>query len=232
MFFRFPSRLSHILTEEQSLLSELWEYFGNKYFPSDLGEYSNFDIGGSSLVTFRVIVFGIFIGINLASLLAIFDKRVLGDFARTLISNDCLSPESAKTLAQLGYLKNLAVRSSLRSGYTLRRVVRCVEEEEHQQSTAQKRLEYDAAKSDDAEKKPKFKETSFKPDLSEAHFYIPEELKYVAEIKFNKKGTNWLTFLAVLVLSTAVVFLVFWLTPELLRMLDNFLTMVKGGIAA
>ena len=85
----------------------------------------------SSLVSFRNIVFAFFIGINIAAIMAIFDKRVLGDFARKLIREEALSPETAMTLSELGYYKNTAIRSSLRSGYTLRRVVRCVEEEQY-----------------------------------------------------------------------------------------------------
>ena len=173
----------------------------------------------SSLVSFRNIVFAFFIGINIAAIMSIFDKRVLGDFARKLIREEALSPETAMTLSELGYYKNTAIRSSLRSGYTLRRVVRCVEEEQYNAALEQKRLEFEASGG------KKFREVPFKVDFETAHFYIPDELKYTAEIKFNKKGTNWLTFAGVFVGSVAVMFLTFWLYPDILQLIDNFLSM-------
>ena len=208
------------LEAEQSLISELWDYFNEKYFSPQYGEYEHFTVEASSLVSFRNIVFAFFIGINIAAIMAIFDKRVLGDFARKLIREEALSPETAMTLSELGYYKNTAIRSSLRSGYTLRRVVRCVEEEQYNAALKQKRLEFEASGG------KKFREVPFKVDFETAHFYIPDELKYTAEIKFNKKGTNWLTFAGVFVGSVAVMFLTFWLYPDILQLIDNFLSML------
>lgn len=216
-------RLSGILSEEEpSLLAELWEYFNNKYFSPEYGNYENISITPSSMTSFRMIVFAFFIGINLAAIYAIFNKRYLGDFARAVISCDALSPETAKTLTELGYLKNTVIRSSLKSGTTLRRVVKCVEEEEFYAGIEEKRREFEASGHPRGEK---FREASFKIDFETAHFYIPDELKYTAEIKFEKKGTNWLTFAGVFILSLALMILVFRLMPDMLQMTDNFLSM-------
>ena len=62
-------------------------------------------------------------------------------------------------------------------------------------------------------------------DVSTAHFYIPEDLKYTAELKFEKKGTDWLSFVLVLVGSIVLALLIIWAVPELLQMTDNFLGM-------
>ena len=210
------------LLSEQSLIQELFEYIKEKYFTPQLDDYSKITVSADTITT---IVFGLFIGINLAALLTIFNKRVLGDFVRALLSNDCLSPEKAMTLSELGFFKNTAVRGSLKSGVTLRRVVRCREEEEYYKGLANA----DAASGDDspaesAPKKQAFRDTGYKIDFENAHFYIPEELKYTADIRFDKKGTNWLSFAAVLVLSFIVVLLVFRYIPNIFRMIDDFVT--------
>ncbi len=223
------------LNDEQSLISELFEYFKDKYFTPQFGDYQNFSVGTDSGISLQTIVFGFFIGINLASLIMIFDRRVLGDFVRKLISDECLSPEKAKTLTELGYLKNSAIRSNLKSGVTLRRVIRCVEEDEYNKSLEAKRAEYDAESGKESpdgsgkkKRRPAFREVPFVIDFKTAHFYIPNDLKYTAEIKFEKKGTNWLSFFAVLVISFAIMLIVIQFTPDLLQMLDNFLTSVSG----
>ena len=50
----------------------------------------------------------------------------------------------------------------------------------------------------------------------------------MADIKFEKKGTNLFSFFAVLVLSTIMVVLVFKFMPDVLQMIDNFLTMFSS----
>lgn len=213
LFFRLISAL-----ESKSLIGELWEYFVDKYFTPHYGDYEHINLGSSSMVSLQTIVFAFFIGINIAAVMSVFDKRVLGDFARTLIRDEALSSDRAKTLMELGYFKNTAIRSSLRSGHTLRRVVKCVEEEEYYASLEQKRQEIEASGQ-------KFKSVPFKIDFETAHFYIPEQLKYTAEIKFEKKGTNWLTVAGVFVASLLLMIGVFWIFPDILQMLDNFLSM-------
>jgi len=85
-----------------------------------------------------------------------------------------------------------------------------------------KREEFELTNTD---KKVKFKEIPYKIDVSTAHFYIPEDLKYTAELKFEKKGTDWLSFILVVVGSIALALLIIWVVPELLQMTDNFLGM-------
>lgn len=213
------NRILVTLESQPSLISELWEYFKDKYFTPHYGEYEHIQVGTSSMVSFRMIVIAFFIGINLAAILAIFDKRVLGEFARKLIYEEALSPDRAMTISELGFYKNTAVRSNLRCGSTLKRVVRCVEEEQYNAALEQKRLDFEASGGKG------FREVPFKLDLETAHFYIPEELKYTAEIKFEKKGTNWLTFLGVFVGSFAMMIAAFWLYPDILQLIDNFLSM-------
>lgn len=220
--------------EEPSLLRELFDYFVNKYFTPQYGDYNHISVGNNSMISFPMIMIAFFIGINIAAVYAIFNKRVLGDFVRALNFRDANSPETALTLSELGFNKNTAVRSSLK-GATLRRVVRCREEEEFRASVEEKRREFEATfmSGNDGEeksgsKKPKFREPEFKLDLSSAHFYIPESLRFTADIKFEKKGTDWIAYIAVLIISAALAVGLIWIFPDVLQLIDNFITMFSG----
>lgn len=219
MLINALNRIFVTLESEQSLISELWGYLKDKYFTPHYGEYEHIQVGTSSMVSFQMIVVAFFIGINIAAIMAVFDKRVLGEFARKLICEEALTPEKAMTLSELGFYKNTAVRSNLRSGSTLKRVVRCVEEEQYNATLDKKRQEFEASGGKN------FRAAPFKIDFETAHFYLPEDMKYTAEIKFNKKGTNWLTVLGVFVGSFALMIAAFWLFPDILQLIDNFLSM-------
>ena len=222
MFFRMYTRLFSTLSEEPTLLEELWAFYKDKYFTPDYGDYNYIDVGGNSMISLTTIVFGFIIGIVLASAAAIFNKRVLGEFVRKLLYEEAHSPEGAMTLEQLGYLKNTTIRSAVKHSTSMRKVVRCVEEEEYLRQMEAARAAFEASNTDP---KLKFKETPFVMNASQAHFYIPEELRYTADIKFEQKGTNGLVFAGVVICAVLLGVLTVKLLPQLLQMLDNFIGM-------
>ena len=179
-------------------------------------QYLNFGDGG-----IMSIVIGLLIGFFIACCMTVFDRRVLGDFVRHVLYHECFSKESAKTLEELGYLKNSFVRGALKSGVSLRRVVKCVEEEEFHEEVKAMREAYE--KEAKEKKLPAFKEPKFKMDVSTMHFYIPEEMKYTADVKFEKKGANAITLLLAFLLFAAVAAIALAVVPELLQMIDNML---------
>ena len=187
---------------------------------STSGDYEHLGISGESNMLPSIVI-GIAIGFLIASCMVIFDKRVLGDFVRQLLSYECLSKESAKTLEELGYHKNSFVRGALKNGVSLRRVVKCVEEEEFLRSVEKLRAEHEASEGASNGKKVKYQEPKFKMDPSVMHFYIPEEMKYTADVKFEKKGTGVHTLILSFVLVIAVAVALLFLIPELLQMFDN-----------
>ena len=204
------------------LAASFFEWLGGIFSTSE--EYENLGItgGGSMLPS---IVVGIAIGFLIASCMAIFDRRVLGDFVRQVLSYECFSRESAKTLEELGYHKNSFVRGGLKNGATLRRVVKCVEEEVFYEKVEAARVEFEKAHADDGKRKPKFREPKFKMDPSVMHYYIPEEMKYTADVRFEKKGTGVHTLVLSFVLIAAITVALLFLIPELLQMFDNVLGM-------
>ena len=69
---------------------------------------------------------GLFAGIIVAAAMIVYDKNRLGAFVRTIVREQCLWPEKAKTLSELGFYKNSGVKASLRSPNQLSRKTQCI----------------------------------------------------------------------------------------------------------
>lgn len=205
-----------------------WREILNEIFSLELGQYENLGFGDFAFVNLRNIIFGMILGIIFASYLSIFNKRVYGDFIRSLIGENCSSPDTAKTLSELGYLKNSAVRSALKSGNTYRGIIRCPEAEEYYISREQARGEYEARVAASGEKAAAFNSPEYKFDFTTARFYIPEEKHFIASERFEKKGTSVLSA----VIITAVSLILFWailkFLPDILQLLDNFVGRINS----
>ena len=74
---------------------------------------------------------------------------------------------------------------------------------------------------------PPFRELPYKRDLNTAHFYIPEQKAGSAEIRFSKKGTNWVSLVLGIIASIVVLVLLLVLLPDIFQLIDNFVGMTK-----
>ena len=212
--------------QEKSLIRELWEYFDEKYFSPDMPRMENIKLGTGTLVTLKTVLIGITLGIIFASFITIYNKRYLGGFIRKLLKEQCISPSSAKTLEELGYNKKLCLKLALRTEKPLSRWARCVEEDEFIAEMEQKRAEFEEAHKDDDDP-PRFHEVKFKRDMKTMHFYIPEEKKYAADVKFDAKGANWVSFILVTVISILICAFLSFILPDIVKMVDNFISIFK-----
>ena len=127
----------------------LWEELGawfkewfNRTFSTGYNDYQHIQMGTGTIVTLRNIVLGLFIGLIIAACVAFYDKNRLGAFVRKLVKDECLWPEKAKTLGELGFLKNPGVRNSLKRGKVLGNTVHCVEKEQYQAEVEAARQAY------------------------------------------------------------------------------------------
>ncbi len=222
---RYVSVLS---AEEPSLWQEIWDYIYYNYFSPDAVYFENLNIDGSSMATLRNLVFGLLVGVITASLFIVIDKRVLGAFVRKLLSEDCTSADKAKRLCELDFATKYVIRNGVRRGTTLRSVVRCREEEEYNAQIALQREKYEAMRAED-KSLPPFKEIPYEVNADEDHFYIPEEKKYSAEMRFEKKGTTWLGFALVIVISVIAFIVLIFALPEILKVVDSFVGSFGGS---
>lgn len=211
---------------EKSLFAELYEYFTNKYFSLEMPKLDNFHIEARTISTIRMMIFGITIGLIIASAASVYNKRHLGSLIRTMIEKNCMSPENAMTLEDLGYAKTFGIKSAVKRGGTLWRWARCREEDEHVAEMIKKREEFEKLHAGES-KPPKFKEIDFKCDPKTMHFYLPEEKKYAAEIKFDKKGFRWGGVVIVAIASIVLSAFLCYMLPDVIKYVDNFITVMS-----
>ncbi|MBQ7830158.1 MAG: hypothetical protein IJ345_07795 [Clostridia bacterium] len=220
--------LNIALSGNQSLFEELWEYIVENYFSVDLPYLENFTVKSNALVSIRMVIIGITIGIIVASISTLYSKRYLGDFVRKIVYEECFDKDSAKTLYDLGYLKSPGVRGAVKTGGTLWRWVRCVEEDEFVTEINKKREEFEELHKGE-KKPPKFKAPEFVRDCNTMHFYIPKEKTYAAEIKFDKQGANIGSVLLVSLAALILCAFACYIVPDAIKLVDNFITVVGRG---
>lgn len=201
---------------ETTFWQDLINYFNDAMRFENIGNLS----GG--LLSLPLLIIGLFVGAAIAVIATVFNKKVLGDFVRALLREGCLSPETARDLDYLNYIHSGTIRQAVRGGASLRRVVKCKEEEEHKKKMEELAAEYEAKKAagEDVEK---FIPTEYRPDPYMDHFYIPEEMKYMADIKFEKKGSTAINAVIALVLLLGGLILVILFLPQVMKFLDNFI---------
>ncbi len=135
--------------------------------------------------TLSVIVWVVFFGVLFGSFYAYYQRRLLGDILRALISHEAQDENSAKTLSQIGYgtkLKRSFASFALRKGSGLRKHIFAVYEEKEAEKKHRDQL---FVKAEAAE--------------TEQRYYVPEEKRIVAEVRYDGKGTD----LKTLVIATA-----------------------------
>ena len=218
---------------DQSVLRELVNYIIDKYFSVHFHVYEHITIGPSSNEAARAIIFGIAIGIVIATVMVARTRTNLGGFLRKMIAEDCLSAERAKTLMELGEFRNSSVRRELSRGVTLRKYVKCCEEEAFLAEKASQSTDSEASEEKKKEKRPFLNRVlsfftgknseDFNVDFTKAHFYIPEELKYRVEVRFEKKGSGWLPVVLAAIGALIFTMLTCRFLPDILQMMDNII---------
>lgn len=192
-------------------LKELYQYFVDKYFTMDTSALENISLDNSG-ISLPLMFFGLFLGVLVAAFSAIYNKRILGDALRNIIKSGANTPENAKTLNELGYGRNTFVRSALKYGTAMRKYVRCVEDDEKMASAVPDKKGF---------------LPTIKTDLSSAHFYVPEERRVAAEVRYDKTGTTWFAFFGILVGGIIVLVLLIKVFPDIMTFVDNFVGQIK-----
>lgn len=209
---------------QNSLINEVLTFLKERYFTVTFPGYENLSLGANAAANAEMLVLAFAIGMILAAGISAFSRTRLSKFVRIFLREEIYTPEAAKTLMELGVFRDTSLRRELSRGVNLHRVIRCREEEEHQLLQAERRAAYEEAHRDDPNA-PAFVEEPFRMDFLTAHFYIPEELRYRADVRYTVRGTGLVPFLitavAIIVLSAlACIFL-----PDILQLVDNIISM-------
>ena len=212
-------KFNQFLSSEPTLWQILWQYFVDLFiYPENL-VLDNLNVSLDTMISVRNIIVGMFIGVIIASLMILHTKRVLGAFVRKLLRDEIFSEEKAVRLAETGYVTNFSIRRALRKGNTLRCVVRCREEDEHARAVENAKLLHDKEREKDPSI-PEFIPNTYMVDPDADHFYIPEDKKYQADMRFDKKGTTWLAFIGVIIVSVILFCALMLVIPEILELID------------
>ena len=160
---------------------------------------------------FLVFLIALYVGVILACAVAIYERRTMGDFIRTLIGRGALSAEKALTLAELGYEKSGAVKRGLRGKGIFAGTVYEASEE----------VEFD--REDHA--LPIYRAPF---DEKKARFYVPEVLKYRAEVRFEKKGTHIMALVLGALLFGALLAVVLIFRNAVVEQLRNYIALMSA----
>lgn len=159
-------------------------------FTIEAREYRNFAFDASARATARNIILGLCIGIILAALYAAYQRGVVGKPVRALLRAEALSPDSAKSLSELGLAGNPFVCFELAHNRVLKSLIR----------------ELPAA-----------------GDEEEPRYYIPEELKYRADVRFDAKGNGVAALILTAAVAAGLALALIALLPGFLSIIDNLL---------
>lgn len=146
-------------------------------------EHFSFDATAATIV-----IWGICIGIFIAYLIALYKHTVAGAPVRALLHAEAFSPETAKTLSELGFTQHHMIQFELRHDLQLQKLLKTKTDEN-----------------------------------GELRYFIPEELKYCAELRYEKKANPVIQILFAAVLTVAIGIVVVKLLPLLLSLLDGIL---------
>ncbi len=189
---------------QNSTLGELIAYFKETYFTIHFGVYDNFSITERTANVVNTIIPALIWGIIIAAIATFYSRRVVGSFVRTLCEKEAFGADESVTLFDVGLFRSTVVRHELSHNAFLRKVVFCREEQ--------------------AFLEEKGKDATYKIDFTKDHFYIPEDLKYRAEIRYSTKGSTWIYVVLTVVLVPVVVGLLCRFMPNILQAIDSLMT--------
>ncbi|MBQ8213956.1 MAG: hypothetical protein IJZ80_08105, partial [Clostridia bacterium] len=55
-------------------------------------------------------------------------------------------------------------------------------------------------------------------------FYIPEDLRLRAQVRFDNKGSGWMPVLVMVGITAEVAALICWFLPDIVQFADNLIT--------
>ena len=159
---------------------------------------------GSAL---ELAIWGMYFGIVLASLLALYEKRVVGKFVRTILQKEALSPESALSLADLGYGKNPFIKRSLRGKTALSTIVYMPGEDPG--------LPEDPDADEELHPLPAIRSKAALTGEN-AKFYIPSPMRHRAAVRFEQHGTHVMGVVVAIIVFFAVAVFMVWGLPKVI----------------
>lgn len=108
---------------QNSVFHDLFRHFADDVFGVELGNYEHLPIAAGSGNVIRGLILALLAGILLAAGAAVYTKKVPGGFIRRLLAMGATDPDHAVTLAETGYFRSFGIRTDLKHGGALAKLV-------------------------------------------------------------------------------------------------------------
>lgn len=181
--------------------------------------YNNFALDNTS-VSLTVIVWALCIGLALGVIFYAVSRYSAGKTVKKLSDGKNNSAESAKTLAELGINASFLVKKNLRDGQPLRKYIAIANEDECKTERKKNFFNslYKFFRSEDLP--PKI-------DFSKALFYLPEESRHTAQVRFEAKSSSVIVSLIFAIIFLLCAVGISLCLPKLLELIDNMISAYK-----
>lgn len=183
------------------------------------GEYNYLEFH-NYLIPLKMVLWGIYGGILIGIAISYFRKIYLGALVRKLLKAEALSEDTALTLEEAGFKANVFFRNALKEGGSLRKYISFTDTSPISEKTVSK----------GKERLRGFfglEKTPLSYDFSKIKLYVPEELKYKADVVYEKQNAGIGMFIILALILTAFTVGISYVIPELLTMLDNFIKIIS-----
>lgn len=178
--------------------------------------YQNFDIDVNN-GSLELLLWSIYVGIMLGVLASLVYRVCTHSFVSAVIDAGALDEERAVTLESLSFKGKWYIKRQLQSGSSLSRMLVCTNANEFPKKKCNRfdRFWHEKFLGDEIPTVIPF-ET--------ARFYLPEERRIAAELRYTEEGRPVRTFIISAVILAVAIFAATLVIPELLQMLDNLMT--------
>ena len=188
-----------------TVVCELFVYLKTKYFSLHLGSYEHLSSGAEAEQSLEWILFALFLGAIVAAFASIRYKRVCFRFLSALQTASATSPESAKTLSDLGLRHSLSLRRLLFRPTPIARLTQAI----------------GVGGEGEIEPIPALS-LSFR-ELSSAKFFLPTDDLESLLSRYRQKGHPALALTLTIIVSIVALALVMRYLPVVLGLLDAIL---------
>ncbi len=191
-------------------MSGIKEFFIELLYGGSDMQYENFSFG-SNIVTYRMMILAIMLGIIIAATVAFYKRKVPGKMVIALSASGANCPEKAKTLKELGLSDKKGIIYSLRSG-TLGRMLYSAEKNA-----------YNEKMKAELESEKKVRIVPYRPNPSTDRYYIPRDREKEMVKLFSEKGSGLFSYILTVVVCIITAAIAFALVPWFLSFIDGLM---------
>lgn len=183
--------------------------------------YENFTFD-NPVTTLPIIIWGLFAGFAIAGILSYYNKIYLGAVIRSLVKKGADCPEKALALHETGIRAHkLRFRAACYDGALTKYIIIANPEECEIKAEKESAFLRGLCRFFSIERKKEY-------DAHKAKFYIPEQKRIQAELRYAEKGTSLATVAIGIVAAFVVAVIAIKCIPYILELVDSVITMYKN----